>query len=212
MSHFHYLTEEQILNSPSFRDGISTADEENLRKSSCSFIRSLCKQLDLYPCRGLSHRCLLTPSQKPMSPTPHASSSIAFTVFSRIKPTIGLYDLRWTCHEGDRGGLLFSRSQGGGKLSESGGNCKELLCREEHPGSRCSASESGFVVFSRFQDIKMKVLLAERVILNVLSFDLIIEQPFNAIFAISTELSSTFSPSFPPSSRKATAIRMALCE
>ena len=36
----------------------------------------------------------------------------------------------------------------------------------------------------------MKVLLAERVILNVLSFDLIIEQPFNAMIFISTELSS----------------------
>ena len=43
----------------------------------------------------------------------------------------------------------------------------------------------------------MKVLLAERVILNVLSFDLIIEQPFNAIFAISTELSGTSSLSLP---------------
>lgn len=37
----------------------------------------------------------------------------------------------------------------------------------------------------------MKVLLAERVILNVLSFDLIIEQPFNAMIFISTELSSS---------------------
>ena len=37
----------------------------------------------------------------------------------------------------------------------------------------------------------MKVLLAERVILNVLSFDLIIEQRFNAMIFISTELSSS---------------------
>ncbi|KNB43719.1 cyclin [Blastocystis sp. subtype 4] len=40
----------------------------------------------------------------------------------------------------------------------------------------------------------MKVLLAERVILNVLSFDLIIEQPFNAMIFISTELSISDRP------------------
>ena len=149
MSHFHYLTEDQILNSPSFRDGISTADEENLRKSSCSFIRSLCKQLDLYPCRGMSRQCFLTLLQKPMSPTRRVSSSIGSIVCSRIKHTIGLYDMRGKCHEGYRGGLLFPRGQGGGELSESRGNCKELIHSKEHPRSRCSASESGPVILTR---------------------------------------------------------------
>ena len=38
----------------------------------------------------------------------------------------------------------------------------------------------------------MKILLAERVILHVLSFDLLVEQPYNAIVTISTELNRKF--------------------
>ena len=38
------------------------------------------------------------------------------------------------------------------------------------------------------QDIKMKVLLAERIILNVLSFDLIVEQPYSTMMVLSQQL------------------------
>ena len=34
----------------------------------------------------------------------------------------------------------------------------------------------------------MKLLLAERIILNVLSFDLIVEQPYNTIITLSQSL------------------------
>lgn len=43
-----------------------------------------------------------------------------------------------------------------------------------------------------WKEIKMKILLAERVILNVLSFDLLVEQPYNAIITISSELASIY--------------------
>ncbi|CBK19606.2 uncharacterized protein [Blastocystis hominis] len=38
------------------------------------------------------------------------------------------------------------------------------------------------------KEIKMKLLLAERIILNVLSFDLIVEQPYNTIITLSQSL------------------------
>ena len=39
----------------------------------------------------------------------------------------------------------------------------------------------------------MKILLAERIILNVLSFDLIVEQPYNTMMTIAQELHSGLS-------------------
>ena len=39
----------------------------------------------------------------------------------------------------------------------------------------------------------MKILLAERIILNVLSFDLIVEQPYNTMMTIAQELHSRLS-------------------
>lgn len=35
----------------------------------------------------------------------------------------------------------------------------------------------------------MKLLLCERIILNTLSFDLIVEQPYNAVLALAQKLS-----------------------
>lgn len=49
MIQFQLLSDEQIENSPSARDGISPNEEREMRKRSCTFIRQLCKNLDLYP-------------------------------------------------------------------------------------------------------------------------------------------------------------------
>lgn len=49
MIHFELLTNDQIAMSPSSRDGISPREENDMRRSCCTFIRSLCKKLDLYP-------------------------------------------------------------------------------------------------------------------------------------------------------------------
>ena len=42
----------------------------------------------------------------------------------------------------------------------------------------------------------MKLLLAERIILNVLSFDLIVEQPYNTIITLSQSLKGSLFPFF----------------
>ena len=49
MIQFQLLTDEQIAKSPSSRDGISPNEEHEMRKRSCTFIRQLCKSLELYP-------------------------------------------------------------------------------------------------------------------------------------------------------------------
>ena len=49
MSRFELLSPERIASSPSSRDGISEKDENEMRREGCSFLRSLCKKLDLYP-------------------------------------------------------------------------------------------------------------------------------------------------------------------
>ena len=49
MPRFKLLTDEEIINSPSYKVNISTNDEKELRKSGITFIRNLCKLLDLYP-------------------------------------------------------------------------------------------------------------------------------------------------------------------
>ena len=42
----------------------------------------------------------------------------------------------------------------------------------------------------------MKLLLAERIILNVLSFDLIVEQPYNTIITLCQSLKGSFLSDF----------------
>ena len=53
MSRFELLSPERIASSPSSRDGISEKDENEMRREGCSFLRSLCKKLDLYPCDSI---------------------------------------------------------------------------------------------------------------------------------------------------------------
>ena len=91
MSRFELLSEERVLASPSSKDGISPKEENDLRTSSCVFIRTLCKSLDLYPCSLLCSSRFLHSEQNHMSFIPPASSFNAFTVFSPTNRTIVLY-------------------------------------------------------------------------------------------------------------------------
>ena len=49
MSHFQYLTEEQIHNSPSHADGMTDQEIDSYRHSGCIIIRKICSLASLYP-------------------------------------------------------------------------------------------------------------------------------------------------------------------
>lgn len=83
MSRFELLSMDRITNSPSSRDGISLQNENELRMTGCNFLRSLCKNLDLYPfiCFVVS---VINCVQNRMSFIQRVFSSIASIVYSHI--------------------------------------------------------------------------------------------------------------------------------
>ena len=119
-------------------------------------------------------------------------SSIDFTLSNPLKLTTGLYELHVSTNvQIIASGCTFLAA----KVEESFRNLEDIA-RFYYTAIGVQAiddikvSHFGFVNCN-WKEIKMKILLAERVILNVLSFDLLVEQPYNAIITISSELEST---------------------
>lgn len=57
-----------------------------------------------------------------------------------------------------------------------------------HPNNDLSSIPVGAFQCIYPQEVKMKILLAERIILNVLSFDLIVEQPYSTMMVLAQQL------------------------
>ncbi|KAK8803525.1 hypothetical protein WA158_001219 [Blastocystis sp. Blastoise] len=151
MSHNNWIfTKEEILNSPSIRDGIPENEEKEALYNSCKFIQALCKELDIQP-------------------------FVAVTASVYLRRFFMLQSLK--VHDRDviaQGCVLLAS-----KVDE---NVKPPGMLVVKAYKLLNPSESSPNTYGPFYEIKkMNVLVAERLILNTLSFDLVVDQPYQYI-------------------------------